>query len=61
MPDKYRIPITMKDIDGLSVDEVARVLDESYSTIRWRLHKARKLFRERYQRLIRREERGHRQ
>ena len=58
MPDKYRIPITMKDIDGLSVEEVARVLDESYSTIRWRLHKARKLFRERYQRLIRREERG---
>ena len=59
MPDKYRIPITMKDIDGLSVEEVARILDESYSTIRWRLHKARALFRDRYKRLLRREERGH--
>jgi len=59
LPDKYRIPLTMKDIDGLSVDEIARILDESYSTIRWRLHKARSLFRERWQRLVQREERGH--
>jgi len=57
MPDKYRIPLTMKDIDGLSVEEVARILDVSYSTVRWRLHKARGLFRERWTRLLRREDR----
>ena len=57
LPDKYRIPLTMKDIDGLSVEEVARILDISYSTVRWRLHKARTLFRERWARLIRQEDR----
>jgi RNA polymerase sigma-70 factor (ECF subfamily) len=57
LPDEYRIPLTMKDIDGLSVEEVARILDLSYSTVRWRLHKARSLFRERWARLVRREER----
>ena len=55
LPDKYRIPLVMKDIDGLSVEEVARILDVSYSTVRWRLHKARNLFRERFQRLLRRD------
>ena len=59
LPDKYRIPLTLKDIDGLSVEEVGRVLDVSYSTVRWRLHKARALFRERWTRLSNREERGH--
>ena len=58
LPDKYRIPLKMKDIDGLSVEEVARILDVSYSTVRWRLHKARTLFRERWSRLQRREERS---
>ncbi|MCK6458638.1 MAG: sigma-70 family RNA polymerase sigma factor [Planctomycetes bacterium] len=57
MPEAYRIPLTMKDIDGLSVEEVARILDLSYSTVRWRLHRARSLFRERWTRLLRREER----
>jgi RNA polymerase sigma-70 factor (ECF subfamily) len=58
MPEKYRIPLTLKDIDGLPVEEVARILDISYSTVRWRLHKARAMFRDRYQRLLRREEGG---
>ena len=57
LPDKYRIPLTLKDIEGLSVEETAKVLDVSYSTVRWRLHKARALFRERWTRLIDREER----
>jgi RNA polymerase sigma-70 factor (ECF subfamily) len=57
LPEEYRIPLTMKDIDGLSVEEVARILDLSYSTVRWRLHRARSLFRERWTRLVRREER----
>ena len=58
LPDKYRIPLKLKDIDGLSVDEVARLLDVSYSTVRWRLHKARGLFRERWTRMARLEERA---
>ncbi|MFI5402511.1 MAG: RNA polymerase sigma factor [Planctomycetota bacterium] len=57
LPEEFRIPLTMKDIDGLSVEEVARILDLSYSTVRWRLHRARSLFRDRWTRLVRREER----
>ncbi|MHC4952720.1 MAG: RNA polymerase sigma factor [Planctomycetota bacterium] len=57
LPEKYRVPLTLKDIDGMSVDEVARVLDVSYSTVRWRLHKARRLFRDKWQRQLSREER----
>jgi len=57
LPEKYRVPIVLKDVDGLSVDEIAKVLDQSYSTVRWRLHKGRSMFRERYNRMIRREER----
>jgi len=57
LPEKYRIPLSLKDIEGRSVEEVARILDVSYSTVRWRLHKARNMFRERWQRQIRREER----
>ncbi len=56
MPEKYRVPLKMKDLDGLSVDEVARILDISYSTVRWRLHKAREMFRKRWLRQLRREE-----
>ncbi|MEM8884103.1 MAG: RNA polymerase sigma factor [Planctomycetota bacterium] len=57
LPDKYRIPLSLKDIEGMSVDEIAKLLDVSYSTVRWRLHKARKLFREKWTRIERREER----
>lgn len=57
LSDKYRVPLTMKDIEGLTVEEIAKILDISYSTVRWRLHKARRTFRERYERLLRREER----
>jgi len=59
LPEKYRLPLVLKDVDGLSVEEVARVMDLSYSTVRWRLHKARTLFRERWTRQLRREERPH--
>ena len=57
LSEKYRIPLKMKDIDGMSVEEIARILDVTYSTVRWRLHKARNLFRERWVRRIRQENR----
>ena len=57
LSDKYRIPLSLKDLEGMTVDEIAKLLDVSYSTVRWRLHKARKLFREKWNRLQRKEER----
>ena len=59
LPDKYRIPLKMKDIDGLAVEEVSRILEVTYSTVRWRLHKARSLFRERWVRMLSKENREH--
>jgi len=58
LPEKYRIPLTMKDVDDLPVEEIARILDVSYSTVRWRLHKARTLFRDRWRRMVRKEQRA---
>ena len=58
MPEKYRVPLKLKDIEGLSVEEVSRILDISYSTVRWRLHKARNMFRERWTRRLRFEDRA---
>jgi len=58
LPEKYRVPLTLKDIDGMSVDEVAAILDVSYSTVRWRLHKARRLFRDKWTRLAQRDARA---
>jgi len=58
LPDKYRIPLSLKDLEGMAVDEIAKLLDVSYSTVRWRLHKARKLFREKWSRIQRREDRA---
>jgi len=58
MPDKYRIPLSLKDLEGMAVDEIAKLLDVSYSTVRWRLHKARKIFREKWTRMQRRERRA---
>lgn len=57
LPDKYRIPLSLKDLEDMTVEEIAKLLDVSYSTVRWRLHKARKLFRESWTRLQRREDR----
>jgi RNA polymerase sigma-70 factor (ECF subfamily) len=57
LPDKYRIPLSLKDLEDMTVEEIAKLLDVSYSTVRWRLHKARKLFREGWVRLQQRSER----
>jgi RNA polymerase sigma-70 factor (ECF subfamily) len=58
LPDKYRVPLTLKDLESMTVEEIAKLLDVSYSTVRWRLHKARKLFREKWNRIERREARA---
>jgi RNA polymerase sigma-70 factor (ECF subfamily) len=48
MPLKYRLVMVLREIDGLPTDEIARIISRSEITVRWRLHYARKLFRERW-------------
>ncbi|MDA1195925.1 MAG: sigma-70 family RNA polymerase sigma factor [Planctomycetota bacterium] len=45
LPIEYRLCLTLREYHGLTPREIARVTDCSYPTARWRLHRARALFR----------------
>jgi RNA polymerase sigma-70 factor (ECF subfamily) len=55
LPSKYRAVILLRDIDGLSCKEIARIVGSTHATVRWRLHKARQLFREQWEKRFARE------
>ena len=46
LPAKYRELIVMREMEGIRADEIAQVIGVDYGTTRWRLHKARELFRD---------------
>jgi RNA polymerase sigma-70 factor (ECF subfamily) len=50
LPVKYRLILVLRDMQGLDCDEVARVIQCTPATTRWRLHRARMLFRELWER-----------
>ncbi len=56
LPPKFKAVMVLRDIEGLSCKEIAPVLGTTYATVRWRLHKARQLFREKWERMERNEE-----
>ncbi len=43
LPDHYRAAVVLRDIEGLSYDEIARVLDCPVGTVRSRIHQGRRL------------------
>ncbi len=45
LPVEYRLALTLREFHGMTPREIARVTDCSYPTARWRLHRARGLFR----------------
>ncbi|MHB8093989.1 MAG: RNA polymerase sigma factor [Candidatus Aminicenantales bacterium] len=45
LPVKYRIVLTLRDIQGLPYEEISRVLKISQGTVDSRLHRARKMLR----------------
>ena len=45
LPVKYRTVLTLRDIQGFNAEEIGEILDCSSATIRWRIHKARQMFR----------------
>lgn len=49
LPAKYRTILVLRDIEGLSCDEIARIIGITNEAVRWRIHKARKLFRSTWQ------------
>lgn len=44
LPVDYRLALTLREFHGLAPREIAAVTDCSYPTARWRLHRARALF-----------------
>jgi RNA polymerase sigma-70 factor (ECF subfamily) len=45
LPPKYKAVLTLRDIQGFSCQEIAEIVDCTNATVRWRLHRARRLFR----------------
>jgi len=45
LPVKYRTVLVLRDLNGLDCAEIARVLRCPPATVRWRLHRAREMFR----------------
>lgn len=45
MPEKYRLIISLRDIQGLSYEEIGKILKLSPGTVDSRLHRARRLLR----------------
>jgi RNA polymerase sigma-70 factor (ECF subfamily) len=45
LPPKYKAVLTLRDIQGFSCEEIAQIVECTNATVRWRLHRARRLFR----------------
>ena len=45
LPEAFRLVLVARDVDGMSVEETARILDTRPETVRTRLHRARRLLR----------------
>ena len=52
LPDDYRAVLVMRDVEGLSNEEVARILGHTVSSVKSRLHRARLVLRERLTRSL---------
>ncbi len=50
LPDKYRTVMVLRELNGLSCKEIAGIVRSSHATVRWRLHVARKYFRDEWER-----------
>jgi RNA polymerase sigma-70 factor (ECF subfamily) len=45
LPVKYRTVLILRDIEGISCERIAEILEVVPATVRWRIFQARKLFR----------------
>ncbi len=53
LPVEYRTALTLRDLHGMSPREIADVTDCTYPTARWRVHRARALFRDAWEARVR--------
>ena len=48
LPEKYRLILVLREMEGLHISEISQITDTEAATVRWRLHRARALFRDRW-------------
>lgn len=49
LPDKYRAPLVLRDVEGRSYEEIADILQMSQGTVKSRINRARSFLREKLQ------------
>ncbi len=54
LPPRYRALLVLRDVEGLSGKEISERTGVGHATVRWRIHRARKLFREQWENRARR-------
>lgn len=59
LPEKYRVIVTLRDIQGCSYEQIGDILEISPGTVDSRLHRARQLLRKRLQPVLDREGEAH--
>jgi len=53
LPEKYRRVMVLRELEGWSCKEIAAIVRSTHSTVRWRLHVARKMFKDLWDRQAR--------
>lgn len=53
LPEKYRTVMILRELNGMSCKEIAAIVRSTHSTVRWRLHMARKMFKNQWERMER--------
>ena len=46
LPEKYRAPLVLRDVEGKSYDEIAAILQTSEGTVKSRINRARNFLRD---------------
>lgn len=52
MDGKFKSVLVLRDIHGMSCREIAPILKVTHATVRWRLHRGRRIFREHWDRMV---------
>jgi RNA polymerase sigma-70 factor (ECF subfamily) len=53
LPPRFKTVLILRDIEGMSCKEIVPIMKISHATVRWRLHRARQMFKEHWQRITR--------
>ena len=51
LPPTYRTVLVLRDLEDHTMEEIAEMTNCPQATVRWRLHQARKLFKEKWERM----------